>query len=208
MDKTSLENSIRNEAEQQILNIARKEAEEIKRLDDAYATEINDFKILIQTQTDDRIKQESSKVENRASLDLKKHNIRSIETFIGNTVEEVTKTIRDNHNYKRFLMDAIIYTISQIPTKAEIHLKIEDLGLEKEIKAALKDKGIGKDVVIMEDNSIKWGGCLTVDVMGGRIFDSTIERIYYRKSLLIRREVMRLLGDSSGDKAKERSCKI
>jgi len=207
-DKKSLENSIRNEAEQQILAIARKEAEEIKGLDDAFAAEIDGFRNLTKTQTDARIRQESSKIENRAGLELKKLKIRGIEAFIGRAVEAAMKTIRDNPNYKKFLLDRLCDAVGRIPAEAEIHLEAKDLILEKEIRTALKAAGVDREIVILEDNRIRWGGCIIVDVSGGRIFDSTIERIYFRKSLLIRREVMRVMGTPPGDTAKESSCKI
>jgi flagellar biosynthesis/type III secretory pathway protein FliH len=208
MDKTSLENAIRNEAEQQVLSIARKEAEEIKGLDDAHAAGIDDFRKHIQDQTDERIRLETSRMENRANLDLKKHKIRSIESFISSAVEEAVKTIRDNPLYRRFLLDAIVGALGKIPAGAEIHLEKMDLAFEKDIRTAIKAAGATGDITIMEDSRIRWGGCIIVDVSGGRVFDSTIERSYFRRSLLIRREAMGLLGDSSGDAVKESSCKI
>jgi flagellar biosynthesis/type III secretory pathway protein FliH len=207
-DKKSLENAIKNEAEQQILAIAHKEAEEIKRLDDAYASGLEEFRNSIKAQTDTRIRQESSKIENRASLDLKKLKIRSIEALTSRAVEEATQTIRRNPNYKKFLLDAVVDGVGRIMSGAEIRLKAEDLVLKDEIMEGLKASGAKGEIVILEDSRIKWGGCIIVDVSGGRIFDSTIERIYFRKSLLIRREAMRLLGISHEEAAKETSCKI
>jgi len=106
--------------------------------------------------------------------------------------------IRDNPHYKRFLMDAICDAVGRIPTGAEVRLKSDDLAFENEIRDVLKAAGGNRDIAVMEDKTIKWGGCIIVDVPGGRIFDNTIERIYFRKSPAIRREVMRLLGDPSG----------
>jgi vacuolar-type H+-ATPase subunit E/Vma4 len=208
MDKTSLENAIMDEARQAIRNLAEKEAEEIKRLNDAYAAEIDDFKRHMQIQTDARITQESSRLENRANLDLKKVKLKGVEAFISLAVEEAMKGIRDNSNYKRFLMDAIADAVGRIPAGAEVHLGSRDLAFEKEIREALKAAGINRDIVFLEDKGIRRGGCIVVDVPGGRIFDSTIERIFFRKSLLLRREVMGLLGLPLGDTAKESSCKI
>lgn len=205
---TSLENSIKDEAEKLIRDLARKEAEDIKALDDAHAAELEDFRNRIKAQTDERIRLEASRVENRAALDLKKLKIRSIESFIKNAVEEAVKTIKDKMLYKKFLLDAIVDAVGRTPAGAEIHLGKNDMALEREIKDALKSAGASGDIVFREDNRIKWGGCIIVDMSDGRVFDSTIERIYFRKSLLIRREAMRLLGESPGDAEKECSCKI
>jgi hypothetical protein len=207
-DKKSLENAIRNEAEHQILAISQREAEEIKKLDNAFDSGLDEFRKTIQSQTDARIRQESSKIENRASLDLKKLKIRSIEALTNRAVEEAMQTIRSNSNYKKFLLDAIIDAVGHIKTGAEIHLKKEDLVFSNDIMDALNVSGTKSDAAIIEVSRIKWGGCIIVDVSEGRIFDSTIERIYFRKSLLIRREAMRQLGISPEETAKELSCKI
>ena len=201
MDKISLETAIMDEAEEMIRNLAMKEAEEIKRLDDIYAAELIDFKNRIQAQTDARIRQESSKAENRTNLDLKKLKLKGLDAFIKRTVEEAVKVIRDNPQYKKFLLDAICNAVGRIPSGAEIRIHSEDLALEEEIREGLKAAGLNKNTVIHEDDRIKWGGCIVVDVPGGRIFDCTIERIWFRKSLLIRREVMGLLGNTPGNAA-------
>jgi len=199
MDKISLENAIKGEAEQAIRDIALKEAEEIRKLNDAYAAEIDDFRKGIQTQTDARIKQESSKAENRTRLDIKKLKLRNLESFINRAVEEAMEDIRDNLNYKKFLLTAITDAVSRIDEAAEVRLKREDLVYEKEIKDSLKTTGKGMDVIITEDTGIRWGGCIVIDRSVGRIFDSTIERIYFRKSPQIHREVMKMLGNYPGN---------
>ncbi len=201
MEKTELENAIRDEAEQSIRALRQKEAEEIKKLDDAYAAEIDDFKNGIRAQTDAKIRQESAKVENRSNLDLKKLKLRSMEAFIIHAVDDSMKGIRDNPKYKEFLMDAIGNALGQIPSRAEILLKGEDLALEREIRGALKISDGASDVIFREESNIKWGGCIIKDMSGGRIFDSTVERIYFRRSAAIRREVMALLSGMSGEKA-------
>jgi len=210
MNKISLEDSIKDEAEEIIRNLAQKEAEDIEVLNDAHAAEMDDFSKSIKAQTDERIRMETSRIENRASLDLKKLKIRSIESLISKSVEEAVKTIRDKPLYKRFLLDAIVNAAGQIPAgSAEIHLEKSDMALERSIREALKSAGAsGGDIMFMEDNRIRWGGCIIVDMSDGRVFDSTVERIYFRKSLLIRQEAMRLLGESPGDTEKEYSCKI
>jgi len=202
MDNTSLESAIREKAQQAIQSIMQKEADEIKKLDDAYTAEVNYYKDRMQIQTEARISQESSKAKSRISLDLKKLKLRTIESFISKTVEEAANAIRENVQYKRFLKDAILDAVSHIPNKAEIRLRSEDLSFENDIREALKVAGENKDIVIKEDNKIKWGGCIITDLSKGSIFDCTIERLYFRKSQLIRREVMSQLDNLPGDALK------
>lgn len=197
MDGTSLESAIRNEAESAIRAMALKEAEETKGLKEAYAADMEDFRKRMEARTDDRIRQESAKMENRAGLELKKLKLKTFEIFINRTVGEVVGGIRDNPRYKSFLLDAIRDAIARIPTGAEVKIRSGDLIFEREILEAV-GKADGKDVPIIVDNTIKWGGCIIIDVPGGRVFDSTIERLYYRKSPVIRREVAKLLGNPPG----------
>jgi flagellar biosynthesis/type III secretory pathway protein FliH len=152
----------------------------------------------MEAQTNAKIRQESSRVENRAKVDLKKHKLKSVEAYIGRIVEEVAKGIREHPQYKRFLLDAIGDAVGRIPGGVEVRLKSEDLVFEQEIREAVKTAGGDRDIAIVEDKTIKWGGCIIVDVPGGRIFDGTIERISFRKSSAIRREVMSLLARSPG----------
>jgi vacuolar-type H+-ATPase subunit E/Vma4 len=196
-DKPSLEIAIRDEARRVIADIARKETEEIKRLDAEYAAELEEFQQKMKAQTDAKIGQESSRIENRARLDLKKRKLKSVEAYVSRTVEEVAKGIRDNPYYKQFLLDVIRDAVSRIPDGAEVRLAGDDLVFEKEIREAVKSVGGSRDIAIVEDRTIKWGGCIVIDASGGRIFDSTLERIYFRKSAAIRREVMSLLAHPS-----------
>lgn len=199
IEKTSLESAIRDEAELAISTIAKKEAEEIKRLDDAQMAGLNDFEKKIIAATDLRIRQELSKAQSRASLDLRKHNLRSVEDFINRAVEEAEKEIRHDSQYKSFLLNAIIDAVGLIKTAAEVRLAFEDMVLKDEMEKALKAAHLNIDIAFVEDKTIKWGGCKVVDSRGGCMFDGTIERICYRKSPVIRREVMNLLANHFGE---------
>jgi vacuolar-type H+-ATPase subunit E/Vma4 len=196
MDKSSLENAIRNEAERKIHAISLKETEEIKKLSDAFAADLEDFKRRMESQTDARIKQESEKIKNRASLDLRKLKLKSFEAFMERTVQEVTTGIRSHPRYKKFLLESIVDAVRHITAGIVIKLNKEDLVFTKEILDSVKDIAASNEVSIIEDHTIELGGSIVVDEIGNRIFDTTIERVYFRKSPAIRREAMGLFSNS------------
>jgi vacuolar-type H+-ATPase subunit E/Vma4 len=201
LDKTddkSLESAIRDEAGKAIRAIALKEAEETERLRNAHAAGMEDFRKQAEQRTNARISQESSRRESKAGLELKKLRLNAFEAFINRIVEEVANGIRENSHYKNFLLDSVSYAVGRIPNGAQVRLAGGDLVYEKDIREAAGKAG-GRDVSVIGDETIKWGGCIVADASGGRVFDSTIERIYYRKSQAIRREAMRILDGPPGD---------
>jgi len=193
----ALENSIRAEAARIITESREKEALEIKQLDEAYKDEMNNFQKQTQAKTDARLKQELSILENKAILERRKFKLQSTEKFINSIVDELMKGIRDNTLYRKFLIDSVCNIVKQIPAGVEVRLKPEDLSLEKEIMTAIGAVGRNQSVVVKGETNILWGGCLVWDQSQKRIFNNTIERIYFRKSLLIRQKVMKILTEQS-----------
>jgi vacuolar-type H+-ATPase subunit E/Vma4 len=193
MNKTPLESSIREESERAIHAIKETEISEVKKLDETYTAEIENFRKKSRAEADEKIRQELSRLKNRSILERKKLKLRIIEEFINSVVGEAVKKMRNDQRYKRFLSDTIYAALGQIGTKAEVHLKKEDLVFGKEIIDSVKAAGGTSDIIIKEDSTITWGGCIVHDEDGGRIFNNTIERIYFRKSFAIRQEIMRIL---------------
>jgi flagellar biosynthesis/type III secretory pathway protein FliH len=190
-DNAALEKSIREEADKTLRSIEDKVAAEIRKLNEAHTFEIDKFKKAKEAEIKEKIEQELSKLDSRTILERKKLKLGFIEGFISRIVDEAVKVMRNDARYKKFLIDTIAETIGQIQEKAEIFLKPEDLVFKKDIEDEVK-QGKNSDIIIKEDTTIKWGGCIIHD-QHGRIFNSTIERIYFRKSPAIRQEVMNIL---------------
>lgn len=193
MDKTSLESSIREESQRAIRTIKKKEASEIKTLDEACAAEIEGFRRKTEDETEARIAQELSRLENRDILERKKLKLRIIEDFINHIVKEALQEMRNDPRYKEFLLHAVCDASEKSQAGVEIRLKKEDRVFEEEILEAVKADGRNRGIAIHEDNTIKWGGCIVRDEPGGRRFNNTMERIYFRRSPMIRQEVVRIL---------------
>lgn len=195
MTESPLENQIKKESAQAIDAVRKKEELEIKKLEEAYSTDINASRKQTEVETDARIKQELSRLSNKAILDLRKFKLQSTENFINSKVNEVAKEIRDNPQYKQFLLEAIRDATGKTSADVEIHIKPEDRIWEKEILAAVETKNKNRNIIIKSDPEIHWGGCLVIDKEGGRIFNHTLERIYFRKSTLIRQKIMKILSE-------------
>ena len=165
----------------------------MKELDAACASEIAAFKEENETQTHSRIQQEIFKLKNRSVLERKKHKLLVVEEFITRIVDETIKGIRNDVRYRNFLVGAIRDALGKMKDLAEVGLTGKDLAFRDEIMNVLKNAGTKPDIVITGDDTIGWGGCVVHDITGGRIFNSTIERIYFRKHSAIRREVVRIL---------------
>ena len=193
-DHSSLEGAIREEAQRVLASMALKETQEIKSLEEVHAQELEDFRKQAEVSADVRLKQETSRSENRASLELKKYKLKRLEAFVTRTVEEAAQGIRNHPGYKKFLLDSIALALGSVSLRAEIRLQSEDLAWEKEIRETAAF--LGREVMLVPDPTLKWGGCRVVDADRGWIFDSSLERIYFRKSALLRSEALKILEDS------------
>ncbi len=195
MDNTTLEDSIRRASEEMIAGIREKEARELERLDEDCAAEIERFRKKTQEETQARMDQELSRLENRAVLERKKLKLTTVERFIHRIVDDVMKGIRSHPRYRQFLVDAAAGAAAEIPGNVEVRLAPNDGVYGNEIDEALRAAGGDRQIRIEADAGIGWGGCLVVDSARGRIFNRTLERIYFRKALQIRRKALQILQD-------------
>ncbi len=200
MDNTTLEDSIRRASEEMIAGIREKEARELERLAEDCAAEIERFRKKTQEETQARMDQELSRLENRAVLERKKLKLTTVERFIHRIVDDVMKGIRSHPRYRQFLVDAAAGDAAEIPGNVEVRLAPNDGVYGNEIDEALRAAGGDRQIRIEADAGIGWGGCLVVDSARGRIFNRTLERIYFRKALQIRRKALQILQDGTEGK--------
>jgi flagellar biosynthesis/type III secretory pathway protein FliH len=197
MSQTSLEGSIREKSARLIAAIGEKEAAAIRRLDESCRAEIESFTRKAGVDTEARLRQELAKIDSRADLARRKLKLLGVDNFIGLIMDEVVRGLRHDPDYIQFVLNAVLDGVVHTSGEVEVRLKAEDLGLAPQIRAMVKIAESNREPAIREDAKIKWGGCLVVDVAGGRIFNYTIDRIYFRDTLMIRREIMKILLDNA-----------
>ena len=199
-DETALINSLRENSAHKKSVIMQQADDEIRKLKKSYFSDIEELKKKINDETGSKIDQELSKIRNRALIEKKKLQLRIIEDFIATMIEEAIGELRSSgkDRYKEFLLDAVDESLSQIKGgEALVYISEEDMGLEGiNIKETIMQKaGHSPDISIAVDKGIIQGGAIVIDKERGLYYNSTIERIVYRKYDEIRKEVSKILSE-------------
>jgi len=199
-DEKGLINSLRESSAHKKSVIMQQAEDEISKLERSYISDIEELKKKINDETTSKIDQELSKIRNRALIEKKKLQLRIIEDFIATMVEEAIGELRKSgkDRYKEFLLDSVDESLSQIKGgEALVYISEEDMGLEGiNIKETIMQKaGHSPDISIAVDKGITQGGAIVIDKERGLYYNSTIERIVYRKYDEIRKKVLNILSE-------------
>lgn len=201
-DEKGLVKAIKETSDREIHAIREKAEEEIKRLKDNNEADIEELKKQIEDETNNKIDREISKIKNRALIEKNKLKLGNIEDYIAAITEEAVSGLggSNKEKYMLFLVDTIAEAVLKIyeegiNTEEEIpvHLSEKDAGIEK-LKDAVAEKiGNTAGINIVVDDAIRQGGAIVVDKARGIYYNSTIDRIVYRKYEQIRKEVASIL---------------
>jgi len=199
-DEKGLINSLRESSAHEKSVIMQQAEDEISKLERSYILDIEELKKKINDETTSKIDQELSKIRNRALIEKKKLQLRIIEDFIATMVEEAIGELRKSgkDRYKEFLLDSVDESLSQIKGgEALVYISEEDMGLEGiNIKETIMQKaGHSPDISIAADKGITQGGAIVIDKERGLYYNSTVERIVYRKYDEIRKKVLNILSE-------------
>ncbi len=199
-DEKGLINSLRESSAHKKSVIMQQAEDEISKLERSYISDIEELKKKINDETTSKIDQELSKIRNRALIEKKKLQLRIIEDFIATLVEEAIGELRKSgkDRYKEFLLDSVDESLSQIKGgEALVYISEEDMGLEGiNIKETIMQKaGHSPDISIAADKGITQGGAIVIDKERGLYYNSTVERIVYRKYDEIRKKVLNILSE-------------
>ena len=199
-DEKGLVKAIRETSAREIEAVREKTKEEMERLQQIYASDIEELRKKSDDETDSRLEHELSKIKNRALIEKKKLKLRNIEDFVVAMTEEAVMDVRrgGKEKYKKFLMDAITESLLQIKGQdALVYISEEDAGLENLNEAVAQRTGHGLDIKITVDERVTQGGAIVADKDKGIYYNSTIERIVYRKYDQIRKGVVAILSEKN-----------
>jgi vacuolar-type H+-ATPase subunit E/Vma4 len=201
-DEAGLINSLRESSAHKKTVIMQQADDEIKKLERSYISDIEKLQKKINDETTSKIDQELSKIRNRALIEKKKLQLRIIEDFIATMIEEAIRELRTSgkDRYKEFLLDSVDESLSQIKGgEALVYISEEDMMLEgTNIKETIMQKaGHSPDISIVVDKGIAQGGAIVFDKERGLYYNSTIERIVYRKFDEIRKKVLNILSEKN-----------
>ncbi|MCK9230436.1 MAG: hypothetical protein M0Q23_05845 [Syntrophales bacterium] len=193
MENSSLENSIREEAHRAIEAVRGREALELKQLDESHTADIDRRLKEVEADITERLEWERSRIANRGILEKRKLRLRAVEDLTEGCVEKSFRAIGSDPRYRDFLLRFITGALERVPGEARVMLRGEDLGFRKDIEKAMAESGRTAPWTIEEDKTLQRGGALVEDREDGRILNGAVDRIYFRKSAMIRREVMDVL---------------
>ena len=199
-DEAGLIHSLRENSAGEIDGIKQQAEHEINKLNERYVSEIEELRKKINDETGSKIDQELSKIKNRTLIEKKKLRLRIIEDFIAAMIEEAMDELRGSgrDRYKEFLLDAVDESLSQITGgEALVYLSEEDMALaERDIKEVIMRKAAhSPDISMAVDKGISQGGAIVFDKERALYYNSTIERIVYRKYDEIRKKVLNVLAE-------------
>ena len=199
-DEKGLVKAIRETSAREIEAVREKAKEEIERLQQICASDIEELRKKSYGETNSRLEHELARTRNRALIEKKKLKLRNIEDFFVAMTEAAVGDLRKSgkEKYIEFLMDAITESLLQIKgQEALVYISEEDAGLENLSKAIAQRTGHGPDIKITVDERITQGGAIVADKDKGIYYNSTIERIVYRKYDQIRKGVVTILSEKN-----------
>lgn len=201
-DGAGLINSLRKSSAHKKTVIMQQADDEIRKLERSYISDIEEIKKKIDDETTSKIDQELSKIRNRALIEKKKLKLRIIEEFIATMIEEAIRELRSSgkDRYKRFLLDSVDESLSKIKGgEALVYISEEDVMLEgtNMKETIMKKAGHSPDISVVVDKGITQGGTIVFDKEKGLYYNSTIERIVYRKFDEIRKKVLNILSEKN-----------
>jgi flagellar biosynthesis/type III secretory pathway protein FliH len=198
----NLINSIKDESEKIIIQIQVETKNKLKEIENKHNELIKKFQEKNNKITDELIKDEILKMKNRAEIGKRKLKLNIINEFITLLINKSVAEFINNKNdlYEKFMEHNIEKNLSYIKGKKIIHLSPDDIELVKnKLEGFKKNVNYTGEIIISEDKKNSTGGITIEDIENKLSYNSTIERITYRKMDAIKRSALSLLNKNRQD---------
>ena len=195
MDKSALEQSIREDAARAIEALKAEQDHEIAELDRVFAEETAAFRERTEAESARHLEWERSRIENRRLLESRKLRLKMLDELVTECAEEAMAGARKDRRYRDYLLHFIGQALDRVAGSGVVlYLGEEDRALEEEVRKILAEAAQGRSWELRKDATLCGsGGAIVEDGEAGVIFNGTLERVYFRKVPDIRRKAMEVL---------------
>lgn len=199
-DATPLVDSLRENIRQKIDETDGAAEREIERMEDELARQIDEYRNEQLKAFGEKVAGEGGRIRNLSVINLKKQRLDGMELFIKRAMDEAVSVVMGDPRYRDFLCSCVVSGLKNVNgSAATVLLAQTDLDYSQEIMEKIDAAGFKIRVRIMPDERIRLGGAMVIDDEAEVIYNSTVERIVYRKNDEIRREIMRNLKEHDAE---------
>jgi len=195
-DEAGLIQSIRNSASEKIRASELATGLETERLLLQHETEILDIQKKNDKEIEVKIKQEVTRIINRAQIEKKKLQLNIIESFCKIMTKRALAELSTDAQprYRQFFVQAALEALSNIRhNQARIIFCAKDDKNEEIRETVIQQAGENSARTFETQNIDTAGGLIVEDLETGRIYNASIDRIRHRKQGQIRKAVFQCL---------------
>ena len=190
-----------SETESRIAEINRAADEDIRRIEETVRAEILQFISEQEKESNRHIENERFKIQNRLFIEKKKLVLHVMDSFMEKITAEAVDSLPGNDGYYDFLVRIILEPFKDMKGPGvTVKVSERDLAYSGMILDSIRESGFPFKTEIKKDERIKAGGAVIIDGESGVVFNNSIERIVYRKTDVIRKEIFTLLEEYGREK--------
>jgi len=182
--------SMRMEADDTIRKIKDDTAAEIKQIQSEYRSELMDFEKRIKSETEKNLDLELSILDNRETIETGKLRLSVLESFLEQMIQEAVSDFKNaREDYKHYLIITLKNILDLTGTEGvTVKLSAHD----SDCRQKILETGVTDVVTDME---VILGGIIVEDHKELLNYNSTIQRMIYRKRDRIRKEMFGILSN-------------
>jgi len=195
-DPSRLIESVRESILMKIEEINSSADHEIAEIDADIRAELEHFRASQQQKYEMKVEYEMSRMKNLSLIEMKKQKLEVMESFINTLMTDAGSLLRGDSRYGNFLKECVANGLKEVKGgSATVLISAEDMNFFEELMNEISKGGYNCSVSIQSDDRAGMGGALVIDDETEVVYNNSVERIIYRKSGEIRREILRGLKD-------------